>query len=103
MARHCGEHVVEKIQSLFVQRPLNILAVAALFGIGYLLVRFSRAGSDRRHPGALLVPASGWALYAAWEWLILWKTPEANIRFDLLLIWPALLVLSVWFCVRAFR
>lgn len=93
---------MQTIQSLFVQRPLNILAVAALFGIGYLLVRFSRVGSDR-HPGALLVPTAGWALYAAWEWLIPSKTPEANIRFDLLLFWPGLLLLSVWFCVRAFR
>jgi hypothetical protein len=30
-------------------------------------------------------------------------TPEANIRVDLLLIWPALLVLSLWLTVRGVR
>jgi hypothetical protein len=29
--------------------------------------------------------------------------PPADIRFDLLLIWPILLVLSIWFVIQAFR
>jgi hypothetical protein len=32
-----------------------------------------------------------WGVYAAWEWLVLVKTAEANIRVDILLIWPVLL------------
>lgn len=93
---------MQPIASLFVQRPLNVLAVAAVFAAAYLVLRFTTLGSGR-HYSALLVPALGWALYAAWEWLVLWNTPEANIRVDLMVIWPVLLVLSVWFSVRALR
>jgi hypothetical protein len=31
------------------------------------------------------------------------RTPEANIRVDLMLIWPVLLVLSAWSVIRAFK
>ena len=93
---------MESIASLFVHKPLNILIVAAVFAIGYLALRFTALG-EARHPGALLVPAIGWALYAAWEWLVMVRTPEANIRVDLLVIWPVLLVLSVWFVISAVR
>jgi len=41
--------------------------------------------------------------YAGWEWLILVRTPEANIRVDLLLISPALAVLSAWAVYRSLR
>jgi hypothetical protein len=51
----------------------------------------------------LLVPTAAWVLYAVWEWLVVWRTPEANIRVDLLLIWPVLLILSIWFTIRALR
>lgn len=93
---------MQQLASLFVQKPLNILVVAAVFALTYLVLRFTGLGEDKR-PAALLVPAIGWLLYAAWEWLVVWKTPEANIRVDLLLIWPVLLVISVWFGIRAFR
>lgn len=90
------------IASLFVQKPLNILVVAALFAAGYCLLRFTALG-EGKHSSALLVPTLAWGLYAAWEWLVLWKTPEANIRVDLLLIFPVLLIVSVWFTIRALR
>ena len=90
------------LSSLLVGNPLIILAVAGLFASAYLLIRGSRFGTVRR-PGSLLVPAGAWAFYAAWEWLVLVRTPEANIRVDLLVIWPVLLIISVWFAVRAFR
>ncbi len=93
---------MQSIASLFVQKPFSILAVAAIFAAAYLVLRFTSLGAGK-HYSALLVPAIGWALYAAWEWLVLWKTPEANIRVDLMLIWPVLLVLSIWFSIRAFR
>lgn len=93
---------MQSIASLFVQKPFSILVVAAIFAAAYLALRFTSLGAGK-HYSALLVPAIGWALYAAWEWLVLWKTPEANIRVDLMLIWPVLLVLSIWFSIRAFR
>ena len=42
-------------------------------------------------------------IYAAWEWLVQIKTPEANIRVDLMVIWPVLAFLSAWALFRAFR
>lgn len=47
--------------------------------------------------------AIAWALYAAWEWLVQVRTPEAIIRVDLMVIWPALALLSAWALFRAFR
>jgi len=41
--------------------------------------------------------------YAAWEWLVQIQTSEANIRADLLLIWPVLVAVSGWALFRAFR
>ena len=35
--------------------------------------------------------------------LVVWRTPEANLRVDLMLIWPVLLILSIWFTIRASR
>jgi hypothetical protein len=51
--------------SLFVGRPLPILAVAAVFLAGHLLLRLTALGAGR-HPRWLLVAAIAWALYAAW-------------------------------------
>ena len=86
---------MEILASLVVHKPLNIALVAVLFGLGYLLHRFAAAGPTP-HAWWLLAAAAGWALYATWEWLVMTKSPEANIRVDLMVIWPALLVLSVW-------
>ncbi len=93
---------MESIASLFVHNPFNILIVATAFAIGYLVLRFTALGEEK-HAWALLVPAIGWALYAAWEWLVMVRTPEANIRVDLLVIWPVLLLLSIWFVIRSLR
>lgn len=93
---------MEFLASLLVGRPLNIVAVAAVFLAGHFIVRFTGVGSGR-HSWSLVVVAGVWSLYAAWEWLILVRTPEANIRVDLMLIWPVLLIVSIWFTIRAFR
>ncbi len=74
--------------SLFIAWPL----LAVLPGVVFLgLYRLSR----RRWP---IYPAIAWLLYAAYElgmqrrWLC---TGECNIRVDLLLMYPALALLSV--------
>lgn len=87
---------------MFVQKPLHILAVATPFLAGYLALRFTPLGRGRR-PQPLLLAAVAWAAYAGWEWLILLRTPEANIRVDLIVIWPALALLSAWALFRSLR
>ncbi len=93
---------MQSIASLLVHKPLNILIPAVMFLAGFLTLRFTSLGQGK-HATALLVPAVAWTIYAAWEWVVMTWTPEANIRVDLLLIWPVLLVLSVWFIIRALR
>jgi hypothetical protein len=93
---------METLASVFVGRPLNILAVALVFLAGHLLLRLTALGAGR-HPRPLLLVAVAWALYAAWEWLVKVRTPEANIRFDLLLIWPVLIIASIVALVKALR
>ena len=93
---------MELLVSLFVGRPMNILALAVLFLAGYLALRLTALGVGR-HPRSLLIASIAWGLYAAWEWLVQIKTPDANIRVDLMLIWPVLLIISIWYTIRAFR
>lgn len=90
------------LASLFVAKPINILAVSLVFLAGYLLLRFSTFGAGKS-VNPLLFATLAWSLYAAWEWLILVKTPEADIRADLLIIWPILAIVSLWALFRTFR
>jgi hypothetical protein len=94
--------VVDLVSSFIVHRPLNLFIIAALFVIAYLVLHFTGLGEARR-PGLLLVPAVAWGLYAAWEWLVMTRTPEANIRVDLLITLPVMLALSVLFVFKALR
>jgi hypothetical protein len=89
---------METLTGWFVDRPLNILAVAAVL-LGSQLA-LQAAGRQSR---ALLVGVGAWALYAAWEWFVQTRTPEANIRVDLLLIWPILVIVTVVALIRAVR
>lgn len=93
---------MEFLASLFVGQPQNILAVAAVFLAGYLALRFAASGVAR-HPRALLIGSVAWGPYAAWDLLVQIRTPEANIRVDLLVIWPVLGLLSAWALFRAIR
>jgi hypothetical protein len=90
------------LASLFVGKPLNILAVAGVFVAGFFALRVASFGAGR-HPRALLAAAGAWALYAAWERLVQMRSPEANIRVDLMLIWSVLAVVSAWSLFRALR
>ena len=60
-----------------------------------------RRSGRHPHADALLVPVAFCAAFAAWEWLVTTRTPEANIRVDLLLAWPLLLVVTAWSLLRA--
>ncbi|MGA7964288.1 MAG: hypothetical protein WCB49_00030 [Gammaproteobacteria bacterium] len=93
---------MEPLAHLFVGKPQNILVVTVVFLAGYLVLRFAALGSVR-HSHPLLIASIAWGLYAAWEWLVQTKTPEANIRVDLLVIWPALAILSAWALFRSLR
>lgn len=93
---------MEFLSSLFVGKPLNILLVAALFLTGYIARRWMATDASRPSR-SLLFAAIGWALYAAWEWAVRAYSPEANIRVDLLVIWPLLAIFSAWAIFRAIR
>jgi hypothetical protein len=93
---------VEILAALLVGKPLNILVVAISCLAGHLVLR-SRASDPGRRSLGLIVAAVAWALYAGWEWLVLVRTPEADIRVDLLVIWPCLAIVSAWAIFRAIR
>jgi hypothetical protein len=85
---------------LFVHHPLRILALGVVLLVPWALLR--RSGSYP-NSNALLAPSGLCALFAAWEWLVMTRTPEADIRVDLLLAWPLLLLVTVASALRALR
>jgi hypothetical protein len=93
---------MEFVGLLFIGKPLRSAAVAAGFLLLYAALR--RRG-DGTHAASRwpLAAAGAWLAYAAWEWLILARTPEANIRVDLLVIYPALAVVTLWALFRSIR
>jgi len=92
----------EIVSRWLVQQPLHLLLIAAAI-LGLWAV--GRATVLRTLPKAnvLWVPALLWLAFAAWEWLLLAKSPEANIRVDLLLIVPVIGFVTLWAFVRAAR
>ncbi len=74
----------------FVAHPERIAAVASALLIMFLVLGRSR----RTWPWPLLWATGCWAAFALWEWVILLQ--EADIRVDLLLIYPVLLVVTLW-------
>ena len=90
------------LASLFVGKPQNILMVAIFFLLGYIILKFITK-SAFLHPHPLLILFVVWGAYALWELLIQIKTPDANIRVDLMLIWPILGILSAWKLFQVFR
>lgn len=72
----------------FVTHPERIMAVAAI-----LLALFLGLGLNRRRWSWPLLWATGlWIAFAIWEWMV----READIRVDLLVIYPVLLVATLW-------
>lgn len=74
----------------FVGHPDRIAVVAMLF-----LVLFG-ALKTVRHSWSwpVLWTAGLWVAFAIWEWSIL--VQEANIRVDLILVYPILLSVTIW-------
>lgn len=93
---------MEFLASHFVGKPLNIVFVAVAFATLSVAMRYFTKGQPRRAWWPLAV-AIAWAAYAAWEGWIRVVTPDANIRVDLLLIYPVLALLSAWALYRALR
>ena len=91
---------MELLASLFVGQPLTIAVIGLLFLVAYGVIGRSplRQGRNLR---PLLIAGIAWGIYAGWEWLVLVRTPEANIRVDLLLIWPVLVIISLWAIIGA--
>ncbi len=94
---------MDLLADLFVHAPANILVVAGFFFLAHVV--FKRFSGSQDAP--LLVPAVCWAVYAAWEAAMMKWGPQTiapgEIRFDLIVIWPILLVLTVWFAIQAWR
>ncbi|GEM_PF-899378 len=86
---------MEFLALLFIGKPQNILIVSVFFMVLNLVFQFME-NKSKHHYGALLIVSLSWATYAAWEWTIKIKTPEANIRVDLLIIWPILAIILAW-------
>lgn len=84
----------------FVEQPLRILALGGIYVAVWGVLRRALPG---RRTNALLAPAACCVAFAVWEWVITVRTPDANIRVDLLLIWPVLLLLTLWSVWRALR
>jgi hypothetical protein len=94
--------LIDTAAGWLVQQPAHIVIVAAL---NFALWAICRATALRSAPESnmLWVPAVLWLAYAAWEELVLMASPDANIRVDLLLIWPAIGIVTLWAWVRALR
>jgi hypothetical protein len=94
--------MLEIVIRWLVQQPAHILLVAAanlaLWATCHATVLRTRPKSN-----VLWVPALLWLAFSAWEWLVLVKSPDANIRVDLLLILPVIGLVTLWAFVRAAR
>lgn len=66
-----------------------------------LLIIFGNLGITRdRGPLPLMWATGLWATFALWEWFV---SCEANIRVDLFLISPVLLMTTIWALGSSFR
>ena len=82
-----------------ITHPERIAAIATIFVVAFIIL-----WRIKNHKSwSLLTNAILWTAFALWEWLILVNTPEANIRFDLLIIYPVLFVSTIWGIIAVFR
>ena len=82
--------------AIFIEYPLAALLIAAVFVVLYVVTRKTMAA----------IAAGVWALYGCYEYLMYARilcSGECNIRVDLLVIYPALLIVSALSVVSLFR
>ena len=79
------------LTNLLVAKPLSIFGIACIFFIGYLIVRNFSHQHSAKYLGLTSIL---WLLYALWEFWVQFKTPQADIRIDLLIIWPVIFMLT---------
>lgn len=90
------------ILSIFVHRPPLYFAFAGALFVLLFVSRSTSFGAERSHR-PLAVAAAAWALGGLWEYLVMTRTPEANIRVDLLVLIPVLWILTAWSVFRWLR
>ncbi len=76
---------------------LSVAAVALVVGIAMLAAGRRHAVRVAKWTGAL------WLAYAIYELGVQVVTPEANIRVDLLLFYPVLLISAIWAVIALLR
>jgi hypothetical protein len=86
----------------FVHQPLRLAVLAVPFILAWLVLRRG-SGSRAVRSRAALYPAGFFLAFAAWEWLVMSRSPEADIRVDLLVIWPIAGIVVVWALIRILR
>ncbi|AUX84830.1 hypothetical protein C3F34_01240 [Acinetobacter sp. ACNIH2] len=79
------------LTNLLVAKPLSIFGIACIFFIGYLIVRNFSHQHSAKYLGLTSIL---WLLYALWEFFVQLKSPDTNIRIDLLIIWPVIFILT---------
>ena len=85
-----------QFMAVFIAYPWAALVLAAAFAILH----------SRRRGGALAMAGGAWLLYGLYEYMMyfrVWCSGDCNIRVDLLLIYPVLIVLSVGGIISALR
>ena len=90
---------MSQILSWFVHHPLRLAALAVPFILLWLFLGRDN-GARAARSRVLLYPAGLFLAFAGWEWLVMTRTPDADIRVDLLLIWPIAALVAVWALVR---
>ena len=81
----------------FVAHPERIVVVAGVLFLSFFALLVLR----RFRSWPLLIPACGWGLFAIWEAYC--EAQGYNIRVDLLLVYPVLVVITLWGAATAFR
>ena len=79
----------------FVQHPERSALVAGVFFVCWLALWTGTGRRTSLRDLALLIPATSWGLYAIWEWAVNRFSPEADIRVDMLLIVPLLIIATI--------
>jgi len=84
-----------QFMAIFIAYPWAALLVAAVFAVLHV----------RRGRGVLALAGGAWLLYGLYEYMMhfrIWCEGDCNIRVDLLLIYPVLLVLALGAIVSLF-